>query len=234
MQVNEVVVNGVTELSLVNDTVSEDTLLENATAHDASGKQITGKLVVVLVDSELNAESTNAIQNKAVAEALLKKLDKNPITFQTQNGKAFLTENSEGGNLRLTSFDDTLYMEQDCYNNNTFRCYVVKDGTTKSVWYYDSVNNIFNLYPKLNAVNTPIPTIYTGTLPLTTGSVQTVTLGVKPKFVLCYGSTDADGLKKWFAKSTSGGHANITLTNTGFTFTHVSNANPTEYYIALA
>lgn len=66
MQVNEVVVNGVTELSLVNDTVSEDTLLENVTAHDASGKQITGKVVTVPVDSELNAESENAIQNKAV------------------------------------------------------------------------------------------------------------------------------------------------------------------------
>lgn len=70
MQVNKVVVNGVTELSLVNDTVSEDTLLENVTAHDASGKQITGKVVTVPVDSELNAESENAIQNKAVAEAL--------------------------------------------------------------------------------------------------------------------------------------------------------------------
>lgn len=66
MQVNEVVVNGMAELSLVNDTVSEDTLLEGETAHDASGKQITGKLVVTPVDSELNAESENAIQNKAV------------------------------------------------------------------------------------------------------------------------------------------------------------------------
>lgn len=70
MQVNEVVVNGVKELSLVNDTVSENTLLENVTAHDASGKQIVGKVVVVPVDSELDAESENAIQNKAVAEAL--------------------------------------------------------------------------------------------------------------------------------------------------------------------
>jgi hypothetical protein len=147
MQVNEVVVNGVTELSLVNDTVSEDTLLENVTAHDASGKQITGKVVTVPVDSELNAESENAIQNKAVAEALTKKLDKNPTTFQTQNGKVLLTENSEGGNLRLTSPDGTLYMEQDCHNNNTFRCYVVKNGATKAVWYYDSANNIFNFYP---------------------------------------------------------------------------------------
>lgn len=66
MQVNEVVVNGVKELSLVDDTVSEDTLLEGETAHDASGKQITGKVVVTPVDSELDAESENAVQNKAV------------------------------------------------------------------------------------------------------------------------------------------------------------------------
>ena len=70
MQVNEVVVNGVTELSLVNDTVSEDTLLEGTTAHDASGNQITGKVVVTPVDSELNVESENAIQNKAVVTGI--------------------------------------------------------------------------------------------------------------------------------------------------------------------
>lgn len=42
MQVNEVVVNGVTELSLVNDTVSPEALAEGATAHDASGQAIEG------------------------------------------------------------------------------------------------------------------------------------------------------------------------------------------------
>lgn len=43
MAINEVVVNGVTELSLVNDTVSEETLLDGTTAHDASGNLIVGK-----------------------------------------------------------------------------------------------------------------------------------------------------------------------------------------------
>lgn len=148
MAVNQVnLANGEELINLTADTVSEDTLLEGETAHDASGKQITGKVVVTPVDSELNAESKNAIQNKAVAEALTKKLDKNPTTFQTQNGKVLLTENNEGGNLRLTSPDGTLYMEQDCYNNTTYRCYAVKDGVTKSIWYYDSTNNIFTLYP---------------------------------------------------------------------------------------
>ena len=43
MAINEVIVNGVTELSLVNDTVSEASLLEGETAHAASGEAIVGK-----------------------------------------------------------------------------------------------------------------------------------------------------------------------------------------------
>lgn len=43
MAVNEVVVNGVTELSLANDTVSETSLLEGETAHAANGEAIVGK-----------------------------------------------------------------------------------------------------------------------------------------------------------------------------------------------
>ena len=71
MAVNQVnLANGEELINLTEDTVSEDNLLEGETAHDASGKQITGKVVVTPVDSELNSESENAIQNKAVAEAL--------------------------------------------------------------------------------------------------------------------------------------------------------------------
>ena len=43
MAVNEVTMNGETLISLVNDTVTEATLLSGETAHDASGAQITGK-----------------------------------------------------------------------------------------------------------------------------------------------------------------------------------------------
>lgn len=70
MPVNQVNMNGEELINLINDTVSEETLLKDVTAHDASGNQITGKLYGVPVDSELNAESTNAIQNKAVASGI--------------------------------------------------------------------------------------------------------------------------------------------------------------------
>lgn len=45
MAVNQVSMNGEELINLTEDTVSENTLLENVTAHDASGKQITGKFV---------------------------------------------------------------------------------------------------------------------------------------------------------------------------------------------
>ena len=93
------------------------------------------------------------------------------------------------------------------------------------------------LLAKLNGIATGATkvTVLTGALPLTTGSVQTVTLGVKPKFVLFFSTAVADSsTRSWIAKSTAGGHANITITSTGFNFTHTSNANPTQYYFAIA
>lgn len=42
MAVNEVIYNGETLISLTEDTVTEDNLLEGVTAHDASGNQIVG------------------------------------------------------------------------------------------------------------------------------------------------------------------------------------------------
>ncbi len=60
MSVNEVVVNGVTELSLVNDTVSETSLLEGETAHAASGEQIIGKAKYINPNLLINPDfSTN-------------------------------------------------------------------------------------------------------------------------------------------------------------------------------
>lgn len=63
-------------------------------------------------------------------------------------GKAKLYETTtEGGNLRLTSPDGTLYMEEDCYNNTTYRKYVVKDGANKAIEYYNSTTNTNEVYP---------------------------------------------------------------------------------------
>lgn len=45
MAINKVEINGEVKLDLTQDTVSEDTLLQGATAHDAAGNPIEGKVV---------------------------------------------------------------------------------------------------------------------------------------------------------------------------------------------
>lgn len=66
MAVNEVVVNGVTELSLANDTVSETSLLEGETAHAANGEAIVGK--AKYINPNLLINSNLSINQKGQAE----------------------------------------------------------------------------------------------------------------------------------------------------------------------
>lgn len=70
MAVNKVIVGGEVKIDLTADTVSENNLLEGATAHNAAGNQIKGVVVAVPVDEILNEASHNAIENMAVAKAV--------------------------------------------------------------------------------------------------------------------------------------------------------------------
>lgn len=45
MEKNKIIYGGKVLLDLTNDTVSSDTLIEGTTAHDKSGRIITGNLV---------------------------------------------------------------------------------------------------------------------------------------------------------------------------------------------
>lgn len=45
MAVNKVEINGEVKLDLTQDTVTEDTLLQGTTAHDAAGNPIEGKVI---------------------------------------------------------------------------------------------------------------------------------------------------------------------------------------------
>ena len=49
MAVNKVDINGATVIDLTSDSVTPETLLQGATAHDASGAAITGTEVGVLI-----------------------------------------------------------------------------------------------------------------------------------------------------------------------------------------
>ena len=66
----EIMKNGNPEtlIDLTGDTVEEDFVGEGVTFHNAEGEQKVGLLKIVSVDSELNENSENPIQNKAVAK----------------------------------------------------------------------------------------------------------------------------------------------------------------------
>lgn len=70
MTVNKVVYGGATLIDLTNDTVTEDVIIEGYVGHNASGKQVTGKLKIITVDDALSTDSTNPVQNKVITEAL--------------------------------------------------------------------------------------------------------------------------------------------------------------------
>ena len=57
MAVNEVILNGETLVSLANDTVTADSLLNGATAHNAEGEPIEGSVVVPTKTSQLTNDS---------------------------------------------------------------------------------------------------------------------------------------------------------------------------------
>ncbi len=82
MSVNKVVVDDETALDLTEDTVNENTLLSGSTAHNAAGKKITGAVVVAPIDEELSEESENAVQNKAIAAELKKKISKESVDYE--------------------------------------------------------------------------------------------------------------------------------------------------------
>lgn len=57
MAVNEVILNGETLVSLVNDTVTADKLLDGVTAHNAEGEPIEGNAVIPTRTSQLTNDS---------------------------------------------------------------------------------------------------------------------------------------------------------------------------------
>lgn len=54
MAVNKVEINGEVKLDLTQDTVTEDTLLKGASAHDAAGNPVEGKVVTTPVPKTSN------------------------------------------------------------------------------------------------------------------------------------------------------------------------------------
>ena len=86
MAVSKVVLGDETLVDLTSDTVSEDTLLEGATAHAANGEQITGGVVVTPMYTGTKAAIEEAIALGQIPEDAVVNItdDEETSSFQTQ------------------------------------------------------------------------------------------------------------------------------------------------------
>lgn len=82
MAVNKVIYDGATLVDLTGDTVTADNLAAGVKATGADGKPIVGLLPKVTIDSQLNASSTNPVQNKVIKAELDKKMAKTDKIYE--------------------------------------------------------------------------------------------------------------------------------------------------------
>lgn len=86
MAVSKVVLGNETLVDLTSDTVSEDTLLEGATAHAANGEQITGGVVVTPMYTGTKSAIESAIASGEIPDGAVVNItdDEETSSFQTQ------------------------------------------------------------------------------------------------------------------------------------------------------
>lgn len=86
MAVSKVVLGNETLVDLTSDTVSENTLLEGATAHAANGEQITGGVVVTPMYTGTKSAIESAIASGEIPDGAVVNItdDEETSSFQTQ------------------------------------------------------------------------------------------------------------------------------------------------------
>lgn len=92
MAVNKVIYGGTTLVDLTGDTVTAADLADGVKATGSDGRPIVGLLPKVTIDSQLNASSTNPVQNKVIKAELDKKMAKTDKLYEANinwGGKNF-------------------------------------------------------------------------------------------------------------------------------------------------
>lgn len=126
MAYNKVVYNGQTLVDLTEDTVTEETLLVGTTAHDASGKKITG---VMPAGTQLNLiETFDKFQPTSTVRGT------NSITSTDNSGNTLVSTFNNDGSVGevYTAVDGTTITRVSVVNGNkTFTdTYTCSDGTS--------------------------------------------------------------------------------------------------------
>ncbi len=180
MAVNKVVYNtesgAKTLIDLTNDSVTPETLAEGATAHDASGEQITGTMPT-------NDDYLASICNKTVKEIVNDKVTTIYSRFQQGNKnlikvdlplitKLFDYSFQDCGNLKIVNLPSVTTIDSACFERCGIEELYLPSLVETTGWGY-----IFNA----SALKRVVFPIFTGTIKATTfngcGHLQTLVLG---------------------------------------------------------
>ena len=104
VSVNKVTYDGKTLIDLTGDTVTADTLLAGATAHNAAGQAITGAAVIPTKVSQLENDS-GYVSAAELAADLAEKLDKITAVNTVFNSDGSISETYQDGSTRKTVFN---------------------------------------------------------------------------------------------------------------------------------
>ena len=148
MAVSKVVLGDETLVDLTSDTVSENTLLEGATAHAANGEQITGGVVVTPMYTGTKTAIEEAIALGQIPEDAVVNItdDEETSSFQTQineinsslnNIKNFPDFTNIIDSTSLKTYNAQYTATQDCYICGGFKS---SNGNVYAHIYIDNVS----------------------------------------------------------------------------------------------
>ncbi len=155
MAVNEVILNGETLVSLVNDTVTADKLLDGVTAHNAEGEPIEGNAVIPTRTSQLTNDS-GFVARKSGVPYNVKALPQNGailLTWDAVSGanKYRIQRQSGATWTTLTTAETTNYLNAGLTNGTvyTYRVLASTDGGTT----WGGVSDPTSATPLINLLN---------------------------------------------------------------------------------
>lgn len=168
MAVNEVILNGETVLSLVDDTVSSDNLLEGATAHDAAGNPIEGAAKVPTKTSELTNDS-GFVARKSGVPYNVKALPQNGailLTWDAVSGanKYRIQRQSGATWTTLTTAETTNYLNTGLTNGTVYTYRVLASTDSGTTW--GGISDPTSATPLVNLLNSGTAAASTSNCPV--------------------------------------------------------------------
>lgn len=155
MAVNEVILNGETLVSLVNDTVTADKLLDGVTAHNAEGEPIEGNAVIPTRTSQLTNDS-GFVSRKSGVPYNVKAIPQNGailLTWDIVSGADKYRIQRQSGSTWSTfaTITTTSYLHTGLTNGTTYVYRVLASADGGTTW--GGASDAASATPLINLLN---------------------------------------------------------------------------------